>query len=142
MSDRDLDALLGMGDEDFSIIEVDQIGDSPRVRVRPQWEPWFRQFFVLLDALNATTNSEITAYRAISTSELGYSVVEFRQHVAGSGFLAVFDCIATIVWKITEDGRKEARWHCSVTDRQIDVIEPTTAPSTVKTDDRSFAAAL
>ncbi len=123
VNDRDLDALLGMGDEDFSIIEVDERGDIPRVRVQPDWEPWFRRFFVLLDALNATTDSEITDYRAIATSELGYSVVEFRQDIVGAAFIATFECIATVVWKSTDDGWKEARWHCSVLDRQIVVPE-------------------
>lgn len=121
VSERDLDALLGMGDEDFSIIDVDPTGESPRSRVQPEWEPWFRRFFVLLDALQAKTHSEITAYRAIRTSEFGYSVVEFRQHVTGAGLVATFDCIATIVWKLTDDGWKEARWHCSVIDQRIAV---------------------
>lgn len=121
---RDIDALLGLGDEDFAVIDVDPTGQSPAARMEPEWEPWFRRYFGLLDALNATTDSEIAAYRAISTSELGYSVVEFHQHVVGAGLLAVFDCIATIVWKMTDDGWKEARWHCSVVDRDIVMLDP------------------
>ena len=141
ISDRDLDALLGIGDEDFSVIDVDPTGESSRSRVQPEWEPSFRRLFVLLDALGATTDSEITAYRAISTSELGYSVVEFSQHVDGAGLHATFDCIATIVWKITDDGWKEARWHCSVIDRQI--AEPATEDATIRAfdGDRAMSSA-
>ncbi len=122
--DRDLDALIGMGDEDFSVIDVDPTGETSLVRTQADWEPWFRRLFLMLDTLDATTDSEITAYRALATSELGYSVVEFRQTITGRSLSAVFDCIATIVWKSTEDGWKEARWHCSVLDREITINDP------------------
>ena len=119
VNERDLDALLGLGDEDFAVIDVDPTGETPLVRVQPEWEPWFRRFFLFLDALNATTDTELTDYRAIATSELGYSVAEFRHDIVGPAFIASFDCLATVIWKPTEDGWKEARWHCSITDRHI-----------------------
>jgi len=119
VNERDLDALLGMGDEDFSIIDVDPAGEKPLARVQPRWEPWFRRFFLLLDALDVTTDAELTGYRAIETSELGYSVVEFRQDIVGAAFIAAFDCVATVVWRPSPEGWKEAHWHCSIIDRKI-----------------------
>lgn len=121
VNERDLNGLLGLGDEDFSIIDLDAEADGSVVH--PEWEPWLRRFFAVVDALGATTDSEITRYRAVATPELGYSVVEFRQDIVGSAFIATFDCLATIIWKPTDDGWKEARWHCSVVDRQIVVPE-------------------
>ena len=124
VNDRDFDALLAMGDEDFSTIEVDSVGGRTRVRTLPDWAPRLRRFFVLVEALNATTDSEITGYRAVETSELGYSVVEFRQDVVGAAFIATFDCVATIIWRPSDDGWQEACWHCSVVDRQVVLPEP------------------
>ncbi|MEM7349219.1 MAG: nuclear transport factor 2 family protein [Acidobacteriota bacterium] len=116
--DGDLDALLGMTDEDFSTIEVDP-DDPTHARVSHEWEPWFRRFFDVLAALGASTDTEVTSYQGIGTAELGYSVIEFRQDIVGPFFIASFDCVATIVWKPTEDGWKEARWHCSVNDSRF-----------------------
>lgn len=117
--DRDLDGLLGIEDEDFAILDVNPAGNVAPVRSQPEWEPWFKRYFLMLDALGATNDIEISAYRALKTSELGYSVVEFRNTIEGGSLLARFDCIATIVWKNTEDGWKEARWHCSIIDRDV-----------------------
>ncbi|MGB5756736.1 MAG: nuclear transport factor 2 family protein [Acidimicrobiales bacterium] len=130
--DRDLDALLGIGDEDFAIIDVDPEGQTSLARTEPGWEPWFRRYFLMLDALDASIDVEIESYQALKTSELGYSVVEFRQTVEGRSLSAWFDCVATIVWKNTDDGWKEARWHCSILDRGITSGEADSSKGTVR----------
>ncbi len=131
--DRDLDALLGIGDEDFAIIDVDPEARTALARTEPVWEPWFRRYFLMLDALDASIDVEIDAYRSLKTSELGYSVVEFRQTVEGPSLSAWFDCIATIVWKNTDDGWKEARWHCSILDRGAVSNEAERSQETIRT---------
>ena len=73
----------------------------------------------MLDALGASTDIEISAYGALKTSELGCSVVEFFNTVQGPRSSPDPTASPTIVWKNTEDGWKEARWHCSVVDRDF-----------------------
>jgi hypothetical protein len=67
-----------------------------------------------LDASAAATDSEILDYQAVKSSEMGFSVVEFRQSLSIGELTGYFDCVATIVWKQTPAGWKEARWHVSL----------------------------
>ncbi len=53
-------------------------------------------------------------YHAVRESGLGYSVLEFRQTLTVGPHTATFDCVATIIWKQTIRGWREARWHASV----------------------------
>ena len=50
---------------------------------------------------------------------LGYSVVEFRQTLTIGDHTASFDCVATIIWKHTARGWREARWHGSVVSADV-----------------------
>lgn len=112
--DHDFDALAALCDDDFGIVDIDPLGGSVAVRSRGEWEGWFHDLFATLTALDADTDSEILAYDATISEELGFSVLEFRQTLMVGGVAATFDCIATIVWKAVPDGWREARWHASV----------------------------
>lgn len=112
--DHDFDSLADLCDDDFGIVDLDQSGASVMIRTRAEWENWFQLLFAQLDAASASTDSEILDYRAIETADMGYSVVEFRQSLGMGELIASFDCVATIIWKRTESGWKEARWHVSL----------------------------
>lgn len=117
--DHDFDSLAGLCDDDFGIVDLDQSGGSVMVRTRAEWENWFRRLFSELDAVGADTDSEILDYQAMATAEMGFSVVEFRQSLTLGEATALFDCVTTIVWKLTESGWKEARWHVSLLSTDI-----------------------
>jgi ketosteroid isomerase-like protein len=112
--DHDFDSLADLCDDDFGIVDLDQSGSSVMIRTRAEWEGWFHRLFSELQAVSASTDSEILDYQAIETPELGYSVVEFRQSLTTGDMTANFDCVATIIWKRTESGWKESRWHVSL----------------------------
>ena len=112
--DHDLASLSALCDDDFGIVDVDPSGAARPIRTRAEWVAWFRELFATLDAMDATTDSEILGYHAVRDGALGYSVLEFRQTLAVGPHVATFDCVATIVWKRTEAGWREARWHASV----------------------------
>lgn len=112
--DHDFDSLADLCDDDFGIVDLDQSGGSVMVRTRAEWEKWFRRLFAELDAVGADTDSEILDYQAMAIAEMGFSVVEFRQSLTLGEATALFDCVTTIVWKLTKSGWKEARWHVSL----------------------------
>ena len=117
--DHDFDTLATLCDDDFGIVDVDPSGGSVAIRSRGEWEAWFHDLFATLTGLDAATDSEILAYDATTSEELGFSVLEFRQTLSSAGLTASFDCIATIVWKATPDGWREARWHASVLTAEV-----------------------
>ena len=112
--DHDFDSLAQLCDDDFGIVDVDPSGNFRPIRNRAAWEDWFHELFGTLVAMGAATDSEIVDYHAIETPDLGYSVLDFRQTLTVGGHRASFDCIATIIWKHTAAGWREARWHASV----------------------------
>lgn len=117
--DHDFDSLAELCDDDFGIVDLDQSGGSVMIRTRGEWEAWFRRLFSELDAAAADTDSEIVNYQAVAATDLGYSVVEFQQSLSAGGHTGLFDCVATIVWKQTPAGWKEARWHVSLLSADI-----------------------
>ena len=117
--DHDIETLAVLCDDDFGIVDVDPSGASVAIRTRAEWENWFHQLFGQLDALSASTDSEILGYDAVQGASLGYSVLEFRQTLTIGDLTAGFDCLATIIWKSTPDGWREARWHASVISKDI-----------------------
>ena len=112
--DHDFDTLAARCDDDFGIVDLDQSGSNVMVRSRQDWENWFRRLFAELEAASADTDSVITQYQALAGSDMGFSVVEFTQSLSVGPHTGLFDCVATIVWKLTPDGWKEARWHVSL----------------------------
>jgi hypothetical protein len=117
--DHDFESLQWLCDDDFGIVDVDPTGQARVIRTASEWSRWFRELFATLDALRADTDSEIINYQAVRDQSFGYSVVEFRQSLTVGDSTATFDCIATIVWKKTARGWREARWHGSVISSQI-----------------------
>lgn len=112
--DHDFDTLARLCDDDFGIVDAGPSGAPVAIRSRVEWERWFHHLFATLDQMGAETDSEITRYDAVRGDDLGYSVVEFRQLLRTPSHTATFDCVATIVWKRTLGGWREARWHVSV----------------------------
>jgi hypothetical protein len=112
--DHNFDSLAAVCDDDFGIVDLDQSGSNVMIRTRRDWENWFRRLFGELDAAGAATDSEIVSYQSIESADLGFSVVEFRQSLTAAEQTGNFDCVATIVWKLTPSGWREARWHVSL----------------------------
>jgi ketosteroid isomerase-like protein len=112
--DHDFDTLAALCDDDFGIVDVDPSGAARPLRDRTEWEAWFHDLFATLDAMTASTDSRIENYQAIEADELGYSVLDFTQTLTVGDRVASFECVATIIWKRTEAGWREARWHASV----------------------------
>jgi hypothetical protein len=112
--DHDFDSLAELCDDDFGIVDIAPDGTNVAIRTRAEWEGWFHGLFDQLDLMEAATDSEILAYDAVATADLGYSVLEFRQTLVVGELTATFDCVTTIVWKRVGDRWREARWHGSV----------------------------
>ncbi len=112
--DHDFDVLADLCDDDFGIVDIAPDGTNVAIRTRAEWEDWFHGLFGQLDMMKASTDSEILAYDAIETPELGFSVLEFRQSLSVGDLVASFDCITRIVWKCDGERWREARWHGSV----------------------------
>lgn len=112
--DHDFATLANRCDDDFGIVDIAPDGGNVAIRTRTEWEGWFHSLFGQLDAMAAETDSEILAYNALESAEMGFSVLEFRQFLSIGEVVATFDCMTTIVWKRREDKWVEARWHGSV----------------------------
>ncbi|MEM8902179.1 MAG: nuclear transport factor 2 family protein [Actinomycetota bacterium] len=117
--EHDLDGLSMLCDDDAGIVDVDPSGQSVMIRTREEWEGWFRQLFAALDAFGAETDSTVVDFRSFVDGGLGWSVLEFRQFLEIGELVATFDCVATLIWKQTPDGWREARWHCSVLSQDV-----------------------
>lgn len=117
--EHDFDTLATLCDDDAGIVDVDPSGASVMVRTREDWEGWFHGLFAALDGLGAETDSLVRDYRAFVDAGLGWSVLEFDQFLEVGEHVATFHCVATLIWKRTEDGWREARWHCSVLSQDI-----------------------
>lgn len=105
---HDFETLSMLCDDDAGIVDVDPSGSSVMIRDRAEWENWFRQLFGALDALGAETDSLVLDYRAFVDGGLGWSMLEFRQFLEVGDLVATFDGVATIIWKRTPDGWREA----------------------------------
>lgn len=110
----DLDALRAMVDDDYGIVDVDPEGRSVVIDGKPEWDAYMERNFAAMQAGGAVLSSRIVDYHGEADDRLGYSVVRFVQRVEIGGVVIENPCIATIVWKQTPEGWKEARWHCSL----------------------------
>lgn len=117
--DQDFAALAALCDDDFGIVDIDVTGAARPIRDRSEWEEWFTTLFATMTGMEATTDSFIFDYRALTHDTLGFGVLEFRQTLTVGNYVAAFDCVATIVWKLTEHGWREARWHASVISSEV-----------------------
>lgn len=112
--DHDFGTLADLCDDDFGIVDIDVTGGARPIRSRREWEAWFTDLFATLETMDASTDSVILDYQAVNHGTLGFGVLEFRQTLTVGTHVATFDCVATIVWKLTALGWREARWHASV----------------------------
>lgn len=112
--DHDFARLAALCDDDFGIVDVDAAGRTRTVRTRVEWERWYLEQFATLETLGAVTDAEVLSYKARREGDLGFSVVEFRQSLTVGEHTAHVDCVATVVWKRTPTGWRQARWHGSV----------------------------
>jgi ketosteroid isomerase-like protein len=112
--DHDFDTLAALCDDDFGIVDVEPSGAARLIRDRAGWEHWFHELFATLSAMGARTDSRIDDFRSIVDGDLGWSVLDFTQTLTVGEHCASFECVATIIWKRTSAGWREARWHASV----------------------------
>ena len=117
--DHDFEALAELCDDDFGIVDIAPDGGNVAIRTREEWQTWFRTLFATLDAMGASTDSQVLGYDAVSGTDLGYGVLDFRQSLTVGPLVATFDCTATIVWKRAADRWVESRWHCSVLSKNV-----------------------
>jgi hypothetical protein len=114
VSEHNFDDLADLCDDDFGIVDLGPSGESVVIDDRAGWEIWFRTLFAKLEDMQAETDTEITDYHALKHETMGYSVVKFTQRLGVGGKDAFFHCIVTIIWKKTDKGWKESRWHTSL----------------------------
>lgn len=112
--DHDFDTLAALCDDDFGIVDIDVEGNARPIRDRAEWEAWFTSLFATLEVMNAETDSLILDYKALRQGTLGFGVLEFQQTLTVGSEIATFECVATIIWKLTAEGWREARWHASI----------------------------
>ena len=112
--DHNYELLSSICDDDFGIIDINETGGTMVAKNRADWENWFKTLFAKLNSMNATTWSEITEYDALETAEMGYSVVFFNQYLKVENVTQCFKATSTIIWKKTDDGWKESRYHGSL----------------------------
>ena len=117
--DHDFATLAALCDDDFGIVDVDASGTARPIRSRVEWEQWFTTMFASLKGMNAASDSVILDYQALREGSLGFGVLEFRQTLRVDTHVATFDCVATIIWKLTPTGWREARWHASIISADI-----------------------
>ena len=77
--DHDFDRLAALCDDNSGIVDIDPAGNARPIRNRVEWERWFLDLFATLDALGATTDSEVISYQAVREASMGFGVLEFRQ---------------------------------------------------------------
>ena len=117
--DHDFATLATLCDDDFGIVDIDVAGTARPIRDRAEWEEWFTSLFATLKGMNAATDSVILDYQALSQGTLGFGVLEFQQTLTVGSYIATFECVATIIWKLTEQGWREARWHASIISSEV-----------------------
>lgn len=109
----DLEGLRAMVDDEYGIVDVDPEGRTVVLGTRAEWDSYMEINFAAMRAAGAELSTEVLEYHGEAAGGLGYSVVRFVQRVEVGGAVTENPCVATIVWKLTDDGWKEARWHCS-----------------------------
>ena len=110
----DLPKLRNMVDDDFGIVDVDPEGNPIVINTMEEWESYMEKNMLTMQQLHARLSYEIDEYHENVSDSMAYVVVRFVQqvHIPEKQEMS-HSCIATVVWKKTEDGWKEARWHCS-----------------------------
>jgi ketosteroid isomerase-like protein len=112
--DYNFERLAMICDDDYGIVDINTAGRSEIIRDRAGWENWFTSLFEKLKAMQAKTWSEITNYEVVASTDMAYSVVDFDQYFIAGNERLRFGVLATIVWKKTTEGWREARYHSSL----------------------------
>lgn len=112
---HDLAVLQALCDDTLGIVDAGPDLTPVVVRDQAAHTAWFEDLFATLSAMGARTWSEVTDLRSeFLGDDAAHSAVEFTQFLHVQERTAEFDCVATVVWKRTADGRwVEARWHVS-----------------------------
>ena len=108
-----LDDLRALVDDDYGIVDVDPQGDAVVLDTKAEWDAYMEAAFAGMRAADARLSYDVVDYSACEGRDLAYSVVRFRQTVGVGDGTQRHTCVATIVWKRTPDGWREARWHCT-----------------------------
>ena len=119
MRNHDFATLAALCDDDFGIVDIDDAGAARPIRNRVEWEQWFTALFATLKDMDAATDLVILDYQALKRGSLGFGVLEFQHTLTAGPNVATVDCVATIVWKRTPTGWREARWHASIVSSDI-----------------------
>ena len=114
--DQDFATLSALCDDDFGIVDI---GAARPIRTRGEWEQWFTTLFASLKGMNAAIDLVILDYQGLKQGALGFGVLELQQTLTVGPDVATVDCVATIIWKLTPTGWREARWHASVISSDI-----------------------
>lgn len=110
----DLPKLRALVDDDFGIVDVDPEGNPIIINNMEEWEAYMEKNMVAMRELHASLYFVIDDYQESVSDRMAYVVVKFTQEVhIPEGREMSHQCIATVVWKSTDAGWKEARWHCS-----------------------------
>lgn len=112
--DHDYATLATLCDDDFGIVDIDVTGQARPIRTPAEWEEWFRTLSSTLADMDAATDSIIVDYKATQHGTLGYGVLEFQQTLTVGPHVATFECVATTIWKLTDQAWRESRWHASI----------------------------
>ena len=112
--DHNYELLSQLCDDDYGIIDINETGGTMVARNRAEWENWFTSLFKKLNEMQAKTWSVITEYEGVKGSDMGYSVVFFDQYLQIGETTQKFKATSTLVWKLTEHGWREARYHGSL----------------------------
>ena len=118
---HDLAALQALCDDTLGIVDAGPDLAPVVVHDQQAHTAWFEQLFETLSTMGARTWSEVTDLRSeFLGATAAHSAVEFTQFLELQERTAEFDCVATVVWKRTDDGRwVEARWHVSTLDARV-----------------------
>jgi hypothetical protein len=110
----DLPKLRAMVDDDFGIVDVDPEGNPVVINTMNEWEAYMEKNMLAMRELHASLAYVIDDYQESVSDRMAYVVVRFTQqvHIPERPEIS-HRCIATVVWKTTDEGWKEARWHCS-----------------------------
>ena len=121
VAEHDADALRTLCDDTLGIVDAGPDLTPRAIRNQEEHAAWFRELFATLDAMGATTGSEISELRTeFLGDDAAHSDLRFTQFVVVGDERAEVDAVATVVWKRLEDGRwVEARWHVSVLEARM-----------------------
>ena len=118
---HDAAALQVLCDDSLGIVDAGPDLTPVVVEDQAAHAAWFDDLFATLSAMGARTWSTVTDLRSeFLGATAAHSAVEFTQHLELQERTAEFDCVATVVWKRTDDARwVEARWHVSTLEARV-----------------------